>query len=45
MKILVNIEIKIKGKSTSAKPLSESSTEYKVVKESAKQLGLNFEED
>jgi hypothetical protein len=41
----IEIEIKIKGKSTTAKPLSESSQEYKIVKESAKQLGLNFEED
>lgn len=41
----IEIEIRIKGKSTSAKPLSESSQEYKIVKESAKQLGLNFEED
>ena len=41
----IEIEIKIKGKSTSAKPLSELSQEYKIVKESAKQLGLNFEED
>ncbi|RYU92716.1 DUF499 domain-containing protein [Emticicia agri] len=41
----VEIEIRIKGKSTNAKPLSESSQEYKIVKESAKQLGLNFEEE
>lgn len=41
----IEIEIRIKGKSTSVKPLSESSQEYKIVKESAKQLGLNFEED
>ncbi len=41
----IEIEIRIKGKSTSAKPLSENSQEYKIVKESAKQLGLNFEED
>lgn len=41
----IEIEIKIKGKSTSVKPLSENSQEYKIVKESAKQLGLNFEED
>ncbi|TRX01375.1 DUF499 domain-containing protein [Flavobacterium gawalongense] len=41
----IEIEIRIKGKSTTAKPLSESSQEYKIVKESAKQLGLNFEED
>ena len=41
----IEIEIRIKGKSTLAKPLSESSVEYKIVKESAKQLGLNFEED
>ena len=41
----IEIEIRIKGKSTAAKPLSENSQEYKIVKESAKQLGLNFEED
>jgi hypothetical protein len=41
----IEIEIRIKGKSTSVKPLTESSQEYKIVKESAKQLGLNFEED
>jgi hypothetical protein len=41
----IEIEIRIKGKSTSAKPLSESSQEYKIVKESAKQLGLNFDEE
>jgi hypothetical protein len=41
----IEIEIRIKGKSTSAKPITESSPEYKVVKESAKQLGLNFSEE
>ena len=41
----IEIEIRIKGKSTSANPLTETSQEYKVVKESAKQLGLNFEEE
>ena len=41
----IEIEIKIKGKSTHAKPLTESSQEYKIVKESARQLGLNFEEE
>lgn len=41
----IEIEIKIKGKSTTAKPLTENSQEYKIVKESAKQLGLNFDED
>jgi hypothetical protein len=41
----IDIEIKIKGKSTTLVPLSENSPEYKIVKESAKQLGLNFEED
>ncbi|MBX7052699.1 MAG: DUF499 domain-containing protein [Flavobacteriales bacterium] len=41
----VEIEIRIKGKSTSAKPLTENSQEYKVVKESARQLGLRFEEE
>jgi hypothetical protein len=41
----IEIEIKIKGKSTLAKPLNETSQEYKIVKESAKQLGLKFEEE
>lgn len=41
----IEIEIKIKGKSTQAKPLTDASQEYKIVKESAKQLGLNFEEE
>lgn len=41
----IEIEIRIKGKSTTSKPLKESSQEYKIVKESAKQMGLNFEEE
>ncbi len=41
----IEIEIRIKGKSTASKPITESSQEYKVAKESAKQLGLNFEEE
>ena len=41
----IEIEIKIKGKSSVAKPLSENSQEYKIIKESAKQLGLNLEEE
>ncbi len=41
----IEIEIRIKGKSTTAKPILESSQEYKIIKESAKQLGLNFEEE
>ncbi|MCX7650091.1 MAG: DUF499 domain-containing protein [Flavobacteriales bacterium] len=41
----IEIEIKIKGKSTQAKPLTDASQEYKIVKESAKQLGLNFDEE
>lgn len=41
----IEIEIRIKGRSTASKPLSETSQEYKIVKESAKQLGLNFEEE
>jgi predicted AAA+ superfamily ATPase len=41
----IEIEIKVKGKSTNAKPITESSQEYKIVKESARQLGLNFEEE
>lgn len=41
----IEIEIKIKGKSTQAKPISENSQEYKIIKESAKQLGLSFDEE
>ena len=41
----VEIEIRIKGKTTAGKTLTESSPEYKTVKESARQLGLNFEEE
>jgi Protein of unknown function (DUF499) len=41
----IEIEIKIKGKSTASKPISETSQEYKIVKESAKQLGLSFDEE
>jgi hypothetical protein len=39
----IEIEIKIKGKSTTSKPITENSQEFKIIKESAKQLGLNFE--
>ena len=39
-----NIEIKIRGKSIQTKPLTDSNMEYKIVKESAKQLGLTFDE-
>jgi hypothetical protein len=41
----IEIEIRIKGKSTSVKPITDSSQEYKIIKESAKQLGLNLEEE
>lgn len=41
----VEIEIRIKGKSTAAKPLTETSAEYKVIVEGARQLGLNVEEE
>jgi hypothetical protein len=41
----IEIEIRIKGKSTAIQPITESSQTYKIVKESAKQLGLNFEEE
>jgi predicted AAA+ superfamily ATPase len=41
----IEIEIRVKGKSTKAKPITESSQEYKIVKESARQLGLSFEEE
>ena len=32
-----------KGKTTAAAPLTEKSDQYKITKESASQLGLNFE--
>ena len=41
----IEIEIRIKGKSTDVKPINENSQEYKIIKESAKQLGLNLEEN
>ena len=41
----LEIEIVIKAKSTSSSPLSESAQVYKVVKESAQQLGLRLEEE
>ncbi|WP_375446101.1 DUF499 domain-containing protein [uncultured Fibrella sp.] len=40
----VEIEIRIKGKSTTAKPLTETSPEYKIIIEGASQLGLSVEE-
>ena len=39
----VKIEIKIKGNSTESNPITESSEQFKITKESAKQLGLTFE--
>jgi len=41
----IEIEIRIKGKTTVGKPITDNSPEYKVVKEAAKQLGLDFEEE
>lgn len=41
----IEIEIRIKGKSTTAKPLTETSQVYQIIKESAKQLGLKIEEE
>ena len=41
----VEIDIKIAGKTSSAKPLTENNAAYKIAKESAKQLGLEFEEE
>jgi len=43
MKNNIDITISIKGKSTSAAPLTENSQNFKIIKESASQLGLNFE--
>ncbi|WP_426491248.1 DUF499 domain-containing protein [Hymenobacter sp. 102] len=39
----VEIEIIIKGRSTASNPLTENSPEYKVIKESARQLGLSLD--
>jgi predicted AAA+ superfamily ATPase len=41
----VEIEIKIKGKSTQTNPITENSQQYKITKESANQLGLEFQEE
>ena len=41
----LEIEISFKAKTTSLNPLDESAQIYKVVKESAMQLGLNLEEE
>lgn len=38
----VEIEIRIKGKTNETAPLYENSDQYKITKESAKQLGLDF---
>jgi hypothetical protein len=43
MKNNVEITITIKGKNTNAAPLAENSQHFKIIKESASQLGLNFE--
>lgn len=39
----VEIEIRIRGRSTEATPLTETSPQYKITKESARQLGLKWE--
>lgn len=41
----IEIEVRIKGKSTKANPIIESGQVYKVIKESVKQLGLDLEEE
>lgn len=41
----VEIKIEIKGKTNETIPLTENSSQYKITKESAKQLGLKFEEE
>ena len=41
----VEIKIEIKGKSNQSNPLDENSIQYKITKESAKQLGLDFKEE
>ena len=40
----VEIEVTIRAKSNQAKPITANSQQYKIVKESASQLGLRFEE-
>jgi len=41
----VDIRIEIKAKTNQASPITENSIQYKITKESAKQLGLRFEEE
>ena len=41
----LEIEVSFKAKSTTSNPLDESAQSYKVVKESAQQLGLKLEEE
>lgn len=41
----IEIEIRITGKSTSARPITEDAQEYKIIKESARQMGLRLDED
>lgn len=43
MKNNVEISITIKGKNTNAAPLAENSQHFKIIQESASQLGLDFE--
>lgn len=43
MKNNVEVTVTIKGKSTAAAPLTENSPQYKITKESASQLGLDFD--
>jgi hypothetical protein len=41
----IEIEVKISARSMPNNPLTQSSPEYKVAKESARQLGLEFGEE
>jgi predicted AAA+ superfamily ATPase len=41
----VEIKIEVKGKTNESNPLTENCAQYKITKESAKQLGLHFEEE
>lgn len=41
----VEIRIEIKAKTTQTNPITDNSVQYKITKESAKQLGLRFEEE
>ena len=41
----VEMEVKIKGKSTTARPLTETSPKYQIIIEGVQQLGLLIEKE